>query len=629
MIHEAVNNLDDTATYKQIYDYINSHHDGVKKGTILAQINKCTVNQPSRINYPQNEKPRKAEREYDFLFSTKRGEVTLYNPKIHGNFEIIIHDGKPMIAKDGKIISPKLKKPSATKKESYFIFSTETQSGDDDKEGHPYEYNSNVPNYAKVHEGANIILQRMSGNEHFFVGQGVITNIKQGHDSGNQNIEEHIAEFDNYRAFNPPKLRTDEIYLLMQKFSGFNNLHQIFPISEKIHNKIMGIATTNLATSEEIVNYAKILKKKSQLILYGPPGTGKTYNAMLLAKHFVKDNSPDIQLTFKSAVIKILKEAKKPMYYTEISRKILDQDLVRTVGVTPERTIQAVIYKDIQRNGARSIFVKTSKGIYNLNPAVDDYEIQTGDMSPSENKHRFVRSVTFHQSYSYEDFIEGIRPKSVDSQIYYNLEDGLFKQVAEDARMDPSNNYVLLIDEINRGNISKIFGELITLIERDKRGSYALQLVYSKESFTVPENLFIIGTMNTADRSLIQIDAALRRRFAFVELMPKPKLLTKKIDGISLQILLTALNQRITKEGLREKQIGHSYFMKVASLEDLQFIFTHEVVPLLQDYFFDDYRKLEEILGSGFVDSENMVIKSDWQTDTHLFLEILKNSFQL
>ena len=317
------------------------------------------------------------------------------------------------------------------------------------------------------------------------------------------------------------------------------------------------------------------------------------------------------------------------MYYTEISRKILDQDLVRTVGVTPERTIQAVIYKDIQRNGARSIFVKTSKGIYNLNPAVDDYEIQTGDMSPSENKHRFVRSVTFHQSYSYEDFIEGIRPKSVDSQIYYNLEDGLFKQVAEDARMDPSNNYVLLIDEINRGNISKIFGELITLIERDKRGSYALQLVYSKESFTVPENLFIIGTMNTADRSLIQIDAALRRRFAFVELMPKPKLLTKKIDGISLQILLTALNQRITKEGLREKQIGHSYFMKVASLEDLQFIFTHEVVPLLQDYFFDDYRKLEEILGSGFVDSENMVIKSDWQTDTHLFLEILKNSFQL
>ena len=391
----------------------------------------------------------------------------------------------------------------------------------------------------------------------------------------------------------------------------------------------MGITTISLVTSEKLENYAKILEKKSQLIFYGPPGTGKTHNAILLAKHFVEVNSPDIPLTFKSAAIKILKEAKKPMHYKEISRKVLDQDIVQTEGVTPEQTIQSVISKDAHRNVVGPIFIRTGKGFYKLNREVDDYEIQTGDTYPNKNKYRFVKSVTFHQSYSYEDFIEGIKPKSADGQIYYNIEDGLFKQVAEDASADPSNKYVLVIDEINRGNISKIFGELITLIERDKQDGPPTKLTYSKESFKVPKNLFIIGTMNTADRSLIQIDAALRRRFAFVELMPEPKLLTKEIDGISLQTLLTVLNQRIVQEGLREKQIGHSYFMKVESLEDLQFIFTHDVVPLLQDYFFDDYGKLEEILGSDFVDSENMVIKSDWQTDTHLFLKILKNSFQL
>jgi len=153
------------------------------------------------------------------------------------------------------------------------------------------------------------------------------------------------------------------------------------------------------------------------------------------------------------------------------------------------------------------------------------------------------------------------------------------------AAADPENKYVLLIDEINRGNISKIFGESISLIEKDKRGTLNLQLAYSKDAFTVPENVYIIGTMNTADRSLIQIDAALRRRFAFYELMPKPELLTEVIEGISLQKLLEEINKRITEAGLREKQVGHSYLMDIQNLEDLQFAFANEIVPLLQDYF--------------------------------------------
>ena len=110
--------------------------------------------------------------------------------------------------------------------------------------------------------------------------------------------------------------------------------------------------------------------------------------------------------------------------------------------------------------------------------------------------------------------------------------------------------------------------------------------------------------------------------------MPKPELLIQTIDGVSLKQLLITLNQKISEQGLREKQIGHSYLMNVHSLNDLHFVFTHEIVPLLQDYFFDDYKKLEnDILSGDFIDSENMIIKEDWQKDPERFLEILKKAF--
>ena len=125
----------------------------------------------------------------------------------------------------------------------------------------------------------------------------------------------------------------------------------------------------------------------------------------------------------------------------------------------------------------------------------------------------FSKNVTFHQSYSYEDFVEGIRPKITDGKVVYEPGDGIFKQISNDARKDPDNKYVLLIDEINRGNIEKIFGELITLIEADKRSEvHKATLPYTREPFWVPENLFIIGTMNTADRSIAQIDTAFKTK---------------------------------------------------------------------------------------------------------------------
>ena len=238
----------------------------------------------------------------------------------------------------------------------------------------------------------------------------------------------------------------------------------------------------------------------------------------------------------------------------------------------------------------------------------------------------FERSVTFHQSYSYEDFVEGIRPEvTEDDKVIYEPVDGIFKEICDAAKDDPDNKYVLTIDEINRGNVEKILGELITLIESDKRKEeYQVILPYTKDSFWVPENLFIIGTMNTADRSIAPIDTALRRRFAFEELMPQYELeeLGREINGISLKTLLQELNKRIRNEGisLRDKQIGHSYFMKVNNLEELRITFAVEIVPLLQDYFYNDYKKLEEdILNSDFIDSNEMMIKEEWQKDNQAF----------
>ena len=137
--------------------------------------------------------------------------------------------------------------------------------------------------------------------------------------------------------------------------------------------------------------------------------------------------------------------------------------------------------------------------------------------------------MTFHQSYGYEDFIEGIKPTITNGNISYEVASGVFKKFCEAACIRPTENFVFIIDEINRGNISKIFGELITLIEDDKREEISVTLPYSQEEFTVPRNVYIIGTMNTADRSIALIDTALRRRFGFIEMMPRPE---EKLRGL-------------------------------------------------------------------------------------------------
>jgi hypothetical protein len=254
-----------------------------------------------------------------------------------------------------------------------------------------------------------------------------------------------------------------------------------------------------------------------------------------------------------------------------------------------------------------------------INQIIQNWEIKYpeifGDSLKYEDAilHGWIEFITFHQSYSYEEFIEGIRP-SLDGEnhLSYTLEKGVFKGISDRAKQDQENNYVIIIDEINRGNISKIFGELITLIEPSKRlfedndeHPKQVTLPYSKKRFGVPKNLYILGTMNTADKSIALLDSALRRRFEFVEMLPDSSILTEKkvkVEGIEIETLLDTINQRIEFLIDKDHAIGHSYFLKDSfkknpTVKNLANIFKNEIIPLLQEYFYGDFAKIQLVLG--------------------------------
>ena len=255
--------------------------------------------------------------------------------------------------------------------------------------------------------------------------------------------------------------------------------------------------------------------------------------------------------------------------------------------------------------------------------------------------------VTFHQSYGYEEFVEGLRPVlrrhnegEAGGDVAYEIRDGVFKGLCDRARKEPERRFAIFIDEINRGNVSKIFGELITLIEPDKRyrgddnPGLSVTLPYSQTKFSVPANVEIYGTMNTADRSLTALDTALRRRFEFVECPPDTRLAgplsdPKFVDvvntplGIDIRQMLETMNRRIEVLFDRDHRIGHAYFLGLKDAAEpmnaLAEVFKKRIVPLLQEYFFDDWQKIRLVLGDNQKPRELQFVRTANATSAHLF----------
>jgi 5-methylcytosine-specific restriction protein B len=236
-----------------------------------------------------------------------------------------------------------------------------------------------------------------------------------------------------------------------------------------------------------------------------------------------------------------------------------------------------------------------------------------------------VRMCCFHPAYGYEDFIEGYRPELHEGRMTFALRDGIFKRLCQDAQGRPDQNFYLIIDEINRGDIPRIFGELLLIIERDKRTKSVL-LPLSGASFRVPGNVFLIGTMNTADRSIALLDTALRRRFGFIEVMPDAALLgDAQAAGIPLGPWLEALNRRICEHvgrDARNLQVGHSYLLEegrpIREAPRFVRVIRDEILPLLEEYCYEDFEALHAILGGGLVDPANQAIRQELFEESRL-----------
>ncbi|WP_452233055.1 AAA family ATPase [Lacinutrix sp. MEBiC02595] len=404
---------------------------------------------------------------------------------------------------------------------------------------------------------------------------------------------------------------------------------------DKINKFLIPSNGDDFSNGDDLKTNSMDLKKHSlNQILYGPPGTGKTYKTKKIAVEIIENK--------------------------EYSDSLDDREIIL---------------------------------------AKYDTYVNSGN----------IHFTTFHQSLSYEDFIEGIKPETSDNQVIYDVKDGIFKEICNKAKVKQESNfedayqsllneiseitddylllktprkkefrininsnnnlnlytskdikkqgtltkdkllkqingfdvfdgwggyassiieylktkhhlttkikdkkkgnYVLVIDEINRGNVSAIFGELITLIETDKRlgekESISVTLPYSKSLFSVPNNVYIVGTMNTADRSVEALDTALRRRFSFEEVLPKPELLNElNYQEVNLELLLDRINQRIELLVDKDHQIGHSYFFNINTLEDLKLVFKDSIIPLLEEYFYGDFGKIGLVLGERFVEQQ-------------------------
>ena len=395
-------------------------------------------------------------------------------------------------------------------------------------------------------------------------------------------------------------------------------------------------------------------KPPRNVIYYGPPGTGKTYKVSeLLRRDYERTTTSVSAAEWRSQFIadriaplkwweatvlalmdldgkaKVKQLLEHPFIVALATAKGRKGNVGPTVWTTlQERTVVESTTVNEKRRVSPQVFDKSKESVWQLAGEWKDacvdlvalIEAYRAGAQASEIRRQYS-FVTFHQSYGYEEFVEGLRPvldgDTESGGIKYEIRPGAFKDLCRKARLAPDQHFAMVIDEINRGNISKIFGELITLIEPDKRegteNAISVTLPYSGEPFSVPPNVDIIGTMNTADRSLALLDTALRRRFDFEPVLPDVRdILGAPLFGlrvtlgekvIDIRRMLSAINQRVEALYDRDHSIGHAYFTSLTKVPDgearlvaLSAIFRNRIVPLLEEYFFEDWQKIQLVL---------------------------------
>ncbi|WP_201611840.1 McrB family protein [Psychrobacter immobilis] len=430
-------------------------------------------------------------------------------------------------------------------------------------------------------------------------------------------------------------------------------------------------------------------QKPINIIYTGVAGTGKTYRLLQIAQQYT-DYLPRINdkellgqllhelswrdvvclifLDFKSKkqdLVKVPEIVNHEFFVSKAAQNSRDKNLSNTAWSvlqmhTPASS-QTVSYKnrasqayfDKDNSGAWYFLPESMDLLSNLAQQLADFQQAQCENNSQNQEFRQQRfsMVSFHQAYGYEEFVEGIRPvmaasshtTNSSSQMSYAIQDGAFLKLCQRAAHDPEQRYAMLIDEINRANVSRVFGELLSLIEADKRAGMAnamtVNLAYSGRTFSVPANVDIYATMNTQDHSLAPLDMALRRRFRFVDCPPQPELLpvislnqeSETADSgtlnseiitpaqtINLAKLLTGLNNRITQTLGAEAQLGHAFLWSVASLELLQTVLAEQIIPQLAQaaggqvavlqYIFQDE---QQPMSAQFIQDSQALINND------------------
>lgn len=392
-----------------------------------------------------------------------------------------------------------------------------------------------------------------------------------------------------------------------------------------------------------------MIREPAKNIIYtGVAGTGKTYQLQQIAKQYT-------ELLPVANADDLLKSLLKPLSWREVicliflnnyqqGRKLLkvpeiiDHQFFRMKAQLNDRKENLnqtawgtlMMYSDknsvrvkYHRRASQSYFDKDDSSnwflladslplLTDLQNKLDDYQAAIhSQFQPNYLQPKLERFslVSFHQAYGYEEFVEGIRPHIADNgQMSYRVESGAFLRLCQQAKQDPSHRYAMLIDEINRANVARVFGELMSLIEPTKRAgqtdSLSVNLAYSRQPFSVPSNVDIYATMNSQDHSLAPLDMAFRRRFEFIECQPQPQLLGKVMANgmeIDLAKLLTALNERISQNLAKDSQLGHSFLWGIDSLQALSAAFSQSIIPQVAQACQHHGQILQAIFGQRFI----------------------------